>query len=155
MKDTDKKKPTSRPPKSGKTSSFIRISSKPSKSKKKPNPPVFRPKPLKPPLTKTEKSIITSSEQPMVLVKPCLSCFPWSTPWGKASSSHKTKSCNFLTYLSRGKVIVNEIFKPQGVILLQNNVLQEQIQNILKEFIEFGEKTKSEKLQFKLGRLDG
>jgi len=32
----------------------------------------------------------------------------------------------------RGKVIANEIFKPQGVILLQNNVLQEQIESILK-----------------------
>lgn len=38
--------------------------------------------------------------------------------------------------------------------MLQNNVLQEQIENILKEFIEYGEKTKSEKLVFKLGRLD-
>lgn len=27
----------------------------------------------------------------------------------------------------RGKIISNELFKPQGVILLQNNVLQEQI----------------------------
>lgn len=54
----------------------------------------------------------------------------------------------------RGKVIQNEIFKPQGVILLQNNVLQEQIESILKEFLEYGEKTKSEKLNFKLGRLD-
>jgi len=61
----------------------------------------------------------------------------------------------FYSIKSKGRVIKDEIFKPQGVILLQNNVLQEQIQNILKEFIEYGEKTKSEKLVFKLGRLDG
>lgn len=55
----------------------------------------------------------------------------------------KIKFCNYIFYFSKGRVIKDEIFKPQGVILLQNNVLQEQIQGILKEFIEFGEKTKS------------
>ena len=54
---------------------------------------------------------------------------------------------------SRGKILKDEIFKPQGVILLQNNVLQEQIESILKEFIKFGEINKSEKLSFKLGTL--
>lgn len=47
----------------------------------------------------------------------------------------KIKVCNYFYNLSRGKIIQNEIFKPQGVILLQNNVLQEQIESILKEFL--------------------
>ena len=142
-KARNSKRPTSRPLRNGKISSSILTSLKPWKYKKKPNPPVSKPKPSKPPPMKTERSITISFKQPMALVRPCHSCCPWLMPLGQGLNLHRIKFCNFLSYSSRGKVAVNEIFKPQGVILLQTNVLQEQIQNILKEFIEFGEKTKS------------
>jgi superfamily II DNA/RNA helicase len=48
----------------------------------------------------------------------------------------------------------DEIFKPQGVIIVQTNILQDQLQRILKQYHDFGENKKSEKLRFKIGRLD-
>lgn len=48
----------------------------------------------------------------------------------------------------------NEIFKPQGVIIVQTNILQDQLQRILQSYGEFGAAKNSEKLKFKIGRLD-
>jgi superfamily II DNA/RNA helicase len=48
----------------------------------------------------------------------------------------------------------DELFKPQAMIIVQTNILQDQIQRILKFFQEFGENKKSEKLKFKIGRMD-
>lgn len=67
---------------------------------------------------------------------------------------YKIKTCKYLFYRSKGKVIKNEIFAPQGVIILQNNVLQQQIESILQNFIDYGITNKSEKLNFSIGKLD-
>lgn len=40
------------------------------------------------------------------------------------------------------------------MIIVQTNILQDQIQRILNQYREFGEAKKSEKLNFKIGRLD-
>ena len=48
----------------------------------------------------------------------------------------------------------NEIFKPQGMIIVQTNILQDMLVRILRSFQEFGETNKSEKLNFKIGRMD-
>lgn len=48
----------------------------------------------------------------------------------------------------------NEIFKPQGIIIVQTNILQDQLQRILGSYQEFGANKKSEKLNFKIGRMD-
>jgi len=37
---------------------------------------------------------------------------------------------------------------------VQTNILQDQLQRILKTFQEFGDQKKSEKLKFKIGRMD-
>jgi hypothetical protein len=43
-----------------------------------------------------------------------------------------------LVILDLLKVQANEIFKPQGVIIVQTNILQDQLQRILKQYQEFG-----------------
>ena len=48
----------------------------------------------------------------------------------------------------------NEIFKPQAVIIVQTNILQDQLQRILKSYQEFGQTKNSEKLKFTIGRMD-
>ena len=48
----------------------------------------------------------------------------------------------------------NEIFKPQGIIVVQTNILQDQLTRILKSYQEFGQTKKSEKLNFTIGRMD-
>lgn len=64
------------------------------------------------------------------------------------------KSLYFLNNFSKGKIMPNEIFRPQGVIIVQTNILQDQIQKILAVFQEFGKNNKSEKLAFTIGRID-
>lgn len=34
----------------------------------------------------------------------------------------------------KGKIQHNEIFKPQGIIIVQTNILQDQLQRILKQY---------------------
>ena len=48
----------------------------------------------------------------------------------------------------------NEIFKPQGIIIVQTNLLQDQLKRILAQYKEFGDTKKSEKLKFTIGRMD-
>lgn len=43
----------------------------------------------------------------------------------------------------KGKLLQKEVFKPQGVILVQTNILQDQIQRILGQYSKFGETKKS------------
>ena len=47
-----------------------------------------------------------------------------------------------------------EIFKPQAVIIVQTNILQDQLQRILESYRQFGVAKGSEKLNFKIGRMD-
>lgn len=150
----NKKRLISKLIKNGKISNSILILLRLLKYRKKINLPLSKLRHYKPQLIRIEKNTIIWLEQQMVLEKPCPSFYLCWMPFSQERNVLKIKSCNFFYLWSRGKVIQNEIFKPQGVILLQNNVLQEQIESILKEFIEYGEKTKSEKLNFKLGRLD-
>ena len=50
--------------------------------------------------------------------------------------------------------MINEIFKPQAVIIVQNCLLQDQLQRILESYRQFGVAKGSEKLNFKIGRMD-
>ena len=43
---------------------------------------------------------------------------------------------------------------PQGIIIVQTNILQDQLTRILKSYKEYGETQKSEKLNFSIGRMD-
>jgi superfamily II DNA/RNA helicase len=50
--------------------------------------------------------------------------------------------------LRGGKVEKNEIFRPQGVIIIQNFLLQSQLGDYLKNFRRYGDNHNIEKLKF-------
>ena len=54
----------------------------------------------------------------------------------------------------RGKVMPNEIFKPQGVIIIKNFLLQSQLNNYLVNFRDFGENRNISQLKFTIGILN-
>lgn len=54
----------------------------------------------------------------------------------------------------RGKLQVNEIFRPQGIIIIQNFLLQSQLNEYLKNFKQYGIENNVEKLKFEIGVLN-
>ena len=54
----------------------------------------------------------------------------------------------------RGKTTENEIFKPQGVIIIQNFLLQSQLNEYLKNFRDYGENNNIARLKFQIGLLN-
>lgn len=64
----------------------------------------------------------------------------------------RIRICKIIIIFSKGKVLTNEIFKPQGIIIVQANLLQAQLEEELKLYLKYGEVNDKEKLKFKIGR---